>query len=61
VYLAEIAIPLFRQKKIEKYIFAMSGFSYEEMLNADKHLGCWGGFKTLADGYLASAPPQSFY
>ena len=34
VYLAEIAIPDFKKKKVQKYIGAMQGFSLDELANA---------------------------
>ena len=52
VYLAEIAIPYFKDRKIEKYICTMQAFSMDEMTNAEKHLACWGDFRDLTDIYM---------
>jgi len=38
VYLAEIAIPAYRKRKVGKYAFAMQMFSFDELMNAEKHL-----------------------
>ena len=51
VYLAEIAIPEFRQTKVIKYITAMQGFSKEELLNAKRHQNCWGDFYDLTKAF----------
>ena len=37
VYLAEQAIPEYRQRKVAGYIQAMQGFSKDELVNAGKH------------------------
>jgi hypothetical protein len=47
IYLAEVAIPFYQAKKTEKYVATMLCFSYDEMLNAETHLACWGDFKNL--------------
>ena len=52
IYLTEIAIPYYKDRKTEKYIGAMLSFSYDEMLNAETHLACWGDFKNLTDTLL---------
>ena len=51
VYLAEIAIPEFKQSKTIKYIGAMQGFSKEELQNAKKAQMCWGDFYDLSKAY----------
>lgn len=51
VYLAEIAIPDFKKKKVQKYITCMSNFSNDELINAKKHQGCWGDFYDLTTAY----------
>jgi hypothetical protein len=53
IYLAEIAIPAYRKRKVNKYCFAMKMFSYDEMINAEKHLACWGDFKNLTHVLMA--------
>lgn len=52
IYLAEIAIPAYRKRKVAKYTFAMQMFSFDEMVNAEKHLACWGDFKELTDNFM---------
>lgn len=47
VYLAEIAIPEFRQTKVYKYVTAMQGFSKMELMNAERHQLCWHDFYDL--------------
>jgi len=51
VYLAEIAIPEFNKKKVQKYIWAMQGFSLGELHNAKQQQGCWGDFYDLTKAY----------
>jgi len=51
VYLAEIAIPEFKQTKVIKYITAMQGFSQDELLNAQCHKNCWGDFYDLTKAF----------
>lgn len=55
VYLAEIAIPAYRKRKVAKYTFAMQMFSFDELMNAEKHLQCWGDFKNLTDTLMAKS------
>ena len=52
IYLAEVAIPYFKSRKTDKYLGAMLSFSYDEMLNAESHLACWGDFKNLTESLL---------
>uniref|UniRef100_A0A7S3N0E8 Uncharacterized protein n=1 Tax=Strombidium inclinatum TaxID=197538 RepID=A0A7S3N0E8_9SPIT len=52
IYLAEVAIPEFRQRKVNKYVMAMQNFSMEELENAKKHQMCWGDFFQLTQQYL---------
>lgn len=47
MYLAEIAIPRFRQNKMATYAFTMQDFSFDEMKNAERHLQCWKEFQKL--------------
>lgn len=51
IYLAEIAIPEYRNNKQWKYINAMTGFSNQELINAKATLACWGDFHALANAY----------
>lgn len=44
IYLAEVAIPQFRQSKQIKYITAMQNFSGAECDNAKQTTRCWGDF-----------------
>ena len=53
--MAEIAIPAYRKRKVGKYAFAMQMFSFDEMVNAEKHLACWGDFKSLTDTLMAKS------
>lgn len=58
VYLAEIAIPAYQKRKVGKYCYAMQLFSYDEMVNAEKHLACWGDFKSLTDVLMAKSEDE---
>ena len=51
VYLAEIALPVFRKTKVSKYVQAMEFFSVTELTNAKKHQMCWGEFNKLTKLY----------
>mmetsp|Transcript_14266 Transcript_14266/g.24268 ORF Transcript_14266/g.24268 Transcript_14266/m.24268 type:complete len:139 (-) Transcript_14266:98-514(-) len=51
IYLAEVAIPEFRQRKMQKYIQAMSLFSGDELVNSQKHQNCWVDFYELTKAY----------
>ena len=51
VYLAEIAIPDFKKRKMFKYIHAMQNFSKDELSNAEKHQSCWKDFYDLTKAY----------
>lgn len=51
VYLAEVAIPEFKQMKQMKYVGAMFGFSGDELHNASSHKECWGDFYELVKRY----------
>jgi hypothetical protein len=53
IYLAEIAIPAFIKRKTGKYIISLQFFSYDQMVNAEKHLACWGDFKGLTDALMS--------
>lgn len=44
IYLAEIAIPYFRNNKMKVYLHAMNMFSTEEIQNSNKHLETWNEF-----------------
>jgi hypothetical protein len=44
VYLAEIAIPYFRNSKMKDYKSAMTNFSVEEIINSQKNSECWTHF-----------------
>lgn len=58
IYLAEVAIPFYKERKTDKYIGAMMYFSYDEMTNADTHLACWGDFKNLTETLLNKSMGQ---
>ena len=47
IYLAEVAIPDFKNSKQMKYIKAMQGFSGDELSNAKQTMNCWGDFYDL--------------
>jgi hypothetical protein len=42
--LAEIAIPAFKNQKVNNYVSAMSRFSNQEISNGNLQIGCWGDF-----------------
>ena len=44
IYLAEIALPYFRNHKMKIYLNAMNNFSTEEIWNSQKHLETWTDF-----------------
>ena len=44
VYLAEIAIPEFRNSKNMKYITAMQKFAFDELENSKRQKECWNDF-----------------
>ena len=44
IYLAEVAIPQFKEKKFGSYITAMSSFCTQEVDNAKSQLACWSEF-----------------
>ena len=41
IYLAEIAIPYFKNHKMKVYLHAMSSFSTEEIENSQRHMETW--------------------
>lgn len=47
IYLAEQAIPQFRQQKITKYVSAMQSFSKDELVNSQRQQACWVDFYEL--------------
>lgn len=58
IYLAEVAIPYYKSRKTDKYVGAILNFSYDEMLNAETHLACWGDFKNYTDALLGKKLSQ---
>lgn len=58
IYIAEIAIPAFKNSKQMKYIKAMQGFSGEELSNANKTKACWGDFFDLTKAFNAEDRQQ---
>ena len=51
VYLAEVAIPDFKRKKITKYVFAMQNLSIDELRNSKSQQNCWHDFYELTKAY----------
>ena len=51
VYLYEVAIPQFRNKKVVNYVEAMQAFSAVELSNAEKQQSCWKEFYELTKLY----------
>ena len=49
VYLAEIAIPEFRNSKNLKYITAMQKFAFDELENSKRQRECWNDFGRMTD------------
>ena len=47
VYLFDIAIPGYKYSKIKNYVKAMTGFSHEEITNAQEQLQCWSEFLNM--------------
>jgi hypothetical protein len=54
VYLAEVAIPEFKNSKQMKYIGAMQGFSKDELINASRHKEAWGDFYDMVKTFKSS-------
>lgn len=52
IYIYEVAIPNFKNRKMKMYVEAMQNFSFEEMFCAQKQQACWGDFKKLTDVYM---------
>lgn len=44
IYLAEIAIPYFKNHKMKVYLNAITQFSVEEIANSQRHMGTWSEF-----------------
>ena len=44
IYLAEVAIPAFKDQKFSNYLTAMHGFCSQEVSNAKNHSACWSDF-----------------
>lgn len=44
IYLAEVAIPAFKDQKFSNYLEAMNGFCTQEVNNAKIHSACWTDF-----------------
>jgi hypothetical protein len=44
IYLAEIALPFFRNAKMKEYLLAMTNFSIEEIMNSQRHQDTWTDF-----------------
>ena len=51
VYLAEVAIPDFKKKKVSKYVFAMQNLSIDELSNSKSQQKCWADFYELTKAY----------
>ena len=49
LYLAEVAIPSFKDQKFANYINAMRSFCVSEVENAKNHQACWSGFLEVID------------
>ena len=47
IYLFEVAIPNFRNKKVVKYVDAMQAYSFVELQNTQKQQSCWKEFYEL--------------
>ena len=46
IYLAEVAIPSFKHRKMKGYLDAMNSFCLEQIKNSGKHSECWSDFMT---------------
>lgn len=51
VYLAEVAIPDFKKKKVSKYVYAMQNLSIDELSNSKSQQKCWADFYELTKAY----------
>jgi hypothetical protein len=51
VYIAEIAIPDYKKRKMQNYLGAMQSFSKEELENAQRQQNCWKEFYDLTRAF----------
>ena len=58
IYLAEVAIPSFKDQKFDNYLRAMASFCGQEVENAKNHQQCWGGFLEVIHKVQAAQPKK---